>query len=374
MTSAAQPVDNPSDDDLRRFYELVGMIGGGLPPDRRITDPASIAQVVSSLTYVARHPHAVYAWMKLIDGDPRPGGSLITGARVRAFTELRDRGFFYEPLSGYDGIVRALRLWPRIEDGTRAASASLDVVQIALDVFAGSANPAGGVLPMPAPGEVPRGHALRIVGWHANGEELNFANSWGAGWGDKGYGVVSRRYLTRNLHDAFLLRWGDHGLSAAKLRLITNSRSTSVSRVWRMPLGRRLRLVTVGDKRLRLSISPNYSVDSEAAADVLELRDAFGLRLAWAFLVHARDRTAVLKELFVWPTFRRRGYGRLLEYEAGAIARAKGSERLELWFHSADALIGLRDAGRRFGSALGYRWSWHRNELPCLEAIGSRAL
>jgi GNAT superfamily N-acetyltransferase len=66
----------------------------------------------------------------------------------------------------------------------------------------------------------------------------------------------------------------------------------------------------------------------------------------------------VLKELFVGPAFRRRGYATLIEAQAAAIARTWRPARMEAYLHSADALIGNRVAGRAFGLRASYQWRW----------------
>lgn len=44
---------------------------------------------------------------------------------------------------------------------------------------------------MPLPGEEPAGgHAVVIVGWNPKDKVFLFANSWGTGWGAKGFGTM----------------------------------------------------------------------------------------------------------------------------------------------------------------------------------------
>lgn len=54
------------------------------------------------------------------------------------------------------------------------------------------------------------GHAVTLVGYRAAQGRIEeaqfiFKNSWGATWGQGGYGVVTARYLSRHLHSAVLL-------------------------------------------------------------------------------------------------------------------------------------------------------------------------
>ncbi len=53
-----------------------------------------------------------------------------------------------------------------------------------------------GVMPMPKPHEgVLGGHAVLVVGYRADGYWI-VRNSWGAGWGDKGYFYMPQSYLS----------------------------------------------------------------------------------------------------------------------------------------------------------------------------------
>jgi len=45
-------------------------------------------------------------------------------------------------------------------------------------------------------GEVLGGHALVLVGYNDSTSRFTFRNSWGASWGDAGYGTIPYAYLT----------------------------------------------------------------------------------------------------------------------------------------------------------------------------------
>jgi C1A family cysteine protease len=56
-----------------------------------------------------------------------------------------------------------------------------------------------GVVPMPAPREsVLGGHAVMAVGYDDRDRRFLVRNSWGAGWGRRGYGTMPYEYLTDN--------------------------------------------------------------------------------------------------------------------------------------------------------------------------------
>ena len=62
-----------------------------------------------------------------------------------------------------------------------------------------------GIVPMPAKGsQILGGHAVVIVGYDDKTQLLKFANSWGAGWGDKGFGYLPYGYITDDRVDAWV--------------------------------------------------------------------------------------------------------------------------------------------------------------------------
>jgi Papain family cysteine protease len=63
-----------------------------------------------------------------------------------------------------------------------------------------------GVLPMPSKSDQVLGStAICIVGYDDDRKLLKFINSWGAGWGDHGYGYLPFTYLEQHLEDAWAI-------------------------------------------------------------------------------------------------------------------------------------------------------------------------
>ena len=66
---------------------------------------------------IAANQPKLYEWVKKINGDPRPGNSLLMANRVYTFCDLHRRQFFYEPLSGHEAFLRALSLQSMVSAG-----------------------------------------------------------------------------------------------------------------------------------------------------------------------------------------------------------------------------------------------------------------
>jgi len=70
-----------------------------------------------------------------------------------------------------------------------------------------------GIIPMPMEKEsVVGGHAVCLVGYNSAEKTFKFRNSWGTGWGDKGYGHLSFEYIDKFSADA----WAFEGVSIKK--------------------------------------------------------------------------------------------------------------------------------------------------------------
>jgi len=64
-----------------------------------------------------------------------------------------------------------------------------------------------GIVPYPAnPDEVYGGHAICTVGFDDSKQLIKFKNSWGSGWGDKGYGYLTYKYVSDFLWDAWVAK------------------------------------------------------------------------------------------------------------------------------------------------------------------------
>ena len=138
----------------------------------------------------------------------------------------------------------------------------------------------------------------------------------------------------------------------------------------------RQRLSYLGFGHVQVIYETLSLVDS-CPVEIIEVRSGQGFIIGWAHLHHlsgTQPRMSILKELFVWPTLHRYGYGTMLEQLACERARAWTSQHIQLWLYAEDDLRRVHSPGRKFGTTLGYRWKRVRQSRPHLSAIGEKAL
>ena len=148
-------------------------------------------------------------------------------------------------------------------------------------------------------------HTICLVGYRDADEHLIFANSWGTGWGDEGYGYLPYRYWSDRLLEA----WFQDG---PRPEALPGQRSQgTVVRVGgvRDALGRMLHFVEIAD------------LDHDEM-------------LAWAIVVETADGLEV-EEMFVRPAYRGAGNGRDL---ARTVSELSTSRKLPVkcWIPHAD--------------------------------------
>jgi hypothetical protein len=88
-----------------------------------------------------------------------------------------------------------------------------------------------GRVPMPKTLDADMGlHCVALTGgWDDVGESLQFVNSWGTRWGDRGHGWLSRKYLDAYMHDPWLrrrTRWGPPLSNVLRLEARTQTAPT----------------------------------------------------------------------------------------------------------------------------------------------------
>jgi len=345
----------------------------------RLLSPLGVKELVPLVTRDFVHPSDIYAICKQIDGMPTANGTFpLCGCRVTNFLEQRLRQRFYESLSDTGRIITVLVMNHHLREGG-VPSWLLPGIQVAFETFRSIFDADDGRVPFPQPGEDKIGdHAVALTGnWKDSGGWLHFINSWGPDWGDQGAGFLSRKYLDQFLIDAWLIRDARIGLSSLTYRQLMDSATPRERALaWMRHNPRWKRRGHRNGRGYQLVVYETLSIQEECPVQVIELRTGYGIRVGWAHLYHLgkRSRTSLLKELFVWPSFRQQGYGSVLEELASLNARAWHSERLQVLLHEMDALPSSRPVAERFAERTVYRWIEHRGERPVVVAMGEKVL
>lgn len=162
----------------------------------------------------------------------------------------------------------------------------------------------GGGIPTRSQNDRPAGvHAVLLVGYDDLAAEFKFANSWGVGWGDKGYGYLP--------YDVFEATWVEGWFADLSRCPPRGEPKTEVTEL-------------------------GWGV-SEHGGGVLHCREfvsADDERIAWAFAVE-RSGGMEVEELFVRPQFRKNGHGRGLVRSIGEVASTRRCS-LMFWISRAD--------------------------------------
>lgn len=324
-------------------------------------------------------PHEIYYMCKEIDGYPGDGTSIMIAARVYKFHMVFDRQFFYEPISTFDKLLEITWMKNLLND-QHVPRKYLDGIQVSFDIFESAYTAPLGRLSLPHTNEVSKGnHAVALTGGYENsGESLQFINSWGRKWGDNGYGFVSREYLERYMNEAWLCRRARFGPSKSKIaRLTKRLDDKEFAHFWMLENPRWRKKFRYHGHGHQLVNYETWSTSEECCVDIIEIRNGNGFPLGWTYVFHlGKEQRGIsrIKELFVWPFYRRQGYGSILESQACERALMMHSKKIQLLFHDWDAMIRVRAAGRIFANKRGYTWRWRKNIRPNIEAIGEKSL
>jgi GNAT superfamily N-acetyltransferase len=366
---------HPELSNCQATVEIKLMLDGGLLLMREDIEEEMISQLIGD---IPRDPSALYAACKQIDGYPEAEGNFpIMAQRLLTFYAYHEPQIFYEPISTYDDLLTASLMNGKLAEGG-VPEKYYNGLSVGFSVFKSGYTAPLGKLPLPKADEVSRGeHIVGLAGWDDDGETLRFANSWGRSWGDNGYGGLTRLYLEQHMTEAWLRRYVAVGLTRMthqRLAGVTNNQE--FAQIWMSKNHlRRVPWQHMGSDH-QLILYETLSI-SGAPVEIIEIRNDLGLRVGWAHLHHVpivQPRISILKELYVWPIFRRQGYATKLESCARARAVAWKSTRMQILFHEADAMPRVRSAGQSFTEQSAYSLSWGRQTRPTIDAIAEKLL
>src|SRR6266702_1917766 len=92
--------------------------------------------------------------------------------------------------------------------------------------------------------------------------------------------------------------------------------------------------------RVFVRMATVVSLGSSRTTDIIEVATVGGIRLGWSHLSYGfrESNEPVITEMFVWPTYRRRGIARALQDAAEQLVRDWGRRSIDLHIHEADSV------------------------------------
>ena len=153
-------------------------------------------------------------------------------------------------------------------------------------------------------------HSVLLVGYDDRRRDLRFQNSWGIGWGDRGFG-----YLPYDVFEEACVESWAQLLAGDDAQ--TQRSSSTVHRSWGL---------------------------LESTGEIVhghEIKGPGDERIAWSYAVEQEGALQV-EELFVMPKFRRRGYGQTLAKSMAELAEQKVRDLQFLISHADAAPENLR--------------------------------
>jgi GNAT superfamily N-acetyltransferase len=321
-------------------------------------------------------PMRLYGVCKQIDGNPSPGTYRLACLRAMTHGYIPNRQPFYEAISSYDTLKAGIATNALLLQGG-AHPSFVNHFFIDFHMFKSAYTAPLGKIPLPTYNDAYKGqHSVWVMGAGQTWDEIRFVNTWGGSWGDRGFGILTREYLERYMTGLWLSREARTGPTIHNWdRLMEDRGPKEFARVWMLQNPRRGYRPSHRGFRHQIWRYDTISLDSSCLVDIIEIRTGFGLRIAWAHLYNVwREKTTLLKEFYVWPSYRRLGYGTIMEQSAASLARLRGTERMQVLFHEMDAQLSLRRAGRLFAESRGYTWKWRSQQYPTACAVGEKPL
>jgi GNAT superfamily N-acetyltransferase len=338
------------------------------------------AQFISLSTMVTQRDTGFFL-IKEIDGQPRVNGTQgIFAKRLVYFCGgAFGRQMYYESIADPTELARQLMAshdlrWLGVPMRMR------DMYLMSVEWFESSYDAAEGIIRIPTQGEKSIGfHAVVIEGYDPATQIFTFWNSWGSSWGDRGNGQMSLDYVQRYHLETLVTRPARWGPSPAKLNQMENAcgNGKEIRRLWTVE-NPRFKYVFRGKHRNVVVIFyETMSPTLKIPVTCVELKNGFGLRMAWTFIRHWPDESkySEITELFVWPLYRRMHFGSELEGQAVEVARAYGSTEIRLLMNEADSIVGPpRAAAREFAKSCGYELRWRTTVGPRARMTGIKSI
>lgn len=182
---------------------------------------------------------------------------------------------------------------------------------------------------MPAPSEPCIGeHSARLVAVSAT--ELLIQHGW-SGWTPTQTATLGRDYFDACATGGVVSRPWNRGPSDTTIHALYETPSAAdFRRLWETRKPATQRRASHDGLRLRIDVYPTWSLQACRDAVIVFLTIAPDIRVGVAVLI-VSDETAQIGDLFIWPPYRRRGFGRRLERLVAEEAAARGCSTIELY-------------------------------------------
>lgn len=181
---------------------------------------------------ISLSPRYLYSLCKKYDGSPEEDGTYPRMAMKMLLNYGTPPEIYWpyqphqtdKPKAGADKAaikykVRAyarLRTMPEMKRSLVVNGPFLAGIDVYDSWFTKKVNKTG-LIPMPKRKDIYQGgHAICIIGYDDSGKLFKFKNSWGNGWGDKGYGYLPYGYMKQYCVDA----WSDTDLIENPMALV----------------------------------------------------------------------------------------------------------------------------------------------------------
>jgi len=275
-------------------------------------------------------PSPIYPWVRARQlegtwpGDKKTGACVSTVMRVQkgwgSITEdiWPDDGKAWPIIEppGLDLKAKACRIgaYQRVNtvEECREVISNHGLVQASFAIDDTWKNAPNGVIPPPGNRPITVNHSIVLIGMSTRKRRFVFLNTWGPGWGRRGWGFLPYSYFPSR----FIEGW-----------MVTVPESES----WEPSVFPRIKLFQWYTQ------SPFGDLYCSEIVDTL--RDEI---LAWGIAIERED-SLDLEELFVRPGWRRQGCGSLLATEFAQLA-ADLDKRLRAWVPHPDGVKGNEEA------------------------------
>jgi GNAT superfamily N-acetyltransferase len=270
---------------------------------------------------------------------------------------------YYERLSDWGDVWRAALLNAALHENG-VPDEWLMGLSVEMKVFDSIYRTRSGQLSV-VPDDPFRGrHAVALIGITSDDEHI-FQNSWGPDWGDGGIGYLTRSYFEKHVQAVWLTRPSYLGWSPRMddelSKLASNEEApgdpseAAVAIAWMTPNRPTTKNVSVNGLRCRIRMRQVLSsVKGRPLVEMVDISSDEEILGRVHLELPAASNAAIVHELFVHPSHRRRAIGTALVRLAEDRARSAGRRSLSVILHEADNSPDGADRARAFLASVGY--------------------